>query len=316
MKIAQEHELLSYVATALPQARRVLVFAPHPDDEIFACAGILALLREQGADLTVHILTNGARGGDNRAGNLVAARMEESRCAAAVLGFPPPVFWGLEDRGLVYGEPLVGQLIDLVYMTDADLIVAPAPTELHPDHQALAFAVAGALGRIGGDRQVLFCELGFPLPNPNLVIDITRVAERKLAAMRCFDSQIEEQPYELRVTGLNQYRAHLLGSHVASAEAFQLVSARLLEQDFAALFESPLTCRQRMGFRTTPDQHCTDQQSDQRLQCNDRERELELQLQQVSLELTALYASRSWFLTAPLRRCGTCLRTIIAAFKG
>ena len=45
---------------ALPE--RVLVIAPHPDDEVFGCGGMLAHHAAQGATVRVLVLTDGAGG--------------------------------------------------------------------------------------------------------------------------------------------------------------------------------------------------------------------------------------------------------------
>lgn len=246
--IAQETEILSHCATALPEARQVLVFAPHPDDEVFGCGGALALLREQKIPVSVIIVTNGAAGGDGDSGNLTQIRSQESRTAATLLGLPEPVFWGHPDRSLAYGEKLIESLTEAILSTDADLVFLPSPTELHPDHQVLAFAGAEALRRLGGDRRAAFYEINLPLPRPNLFVDISRVAEQKMAAMRCFPSQLEEQPYDARIEGLNRFRSYFLGAEVSHAEAFLLVEAAALVPGLTTLFEGPLTHRQRLGF--------------------------------------------------------------------
>jgi len=50
-------------ASPLPAARRVLVLAPHADDEVFGCGGTLYLLAQAGAAITVIVASDGALGG-------------------------------------------------------------------------------------------------------------------------------------------------------------------------------------------------------------------------------------------------------------
>lgn len=247
-RIADENELVSRTATCLPKARQVLVFAPHPDDEVFGCGGALALLRARNVPVSVVIVTDGAAGGGGDPGGLVQIRSRESLAAAALLGLSEPVFWGYPDRGLAYGEKLIEKVMEAISRLDADLVFLPSPTELHPDHQALAFAGAEALRRLGGVRRAAFYEINLPLPNPNLFIDISPVVQQKTAAMRCFPSQLQEQPYDQRVEGLNRFRSYFLGSAVSHAEAFLLVEASRLMPGLSSLFEGPLAHRQRLGF--------------------------------------------------------------------
>ena len=44
------------------RAGRVVVFAPHPDDEVLGCGGALADLLDRGARLDVVLVTDGAAG--------------------------------------------------------------------------------------------------------------------------------------------------------------------------------------------------------------------------------------------------------------
>ncbi|EKD97305.1 MAG: hypothetical protein ACD_23C00976G0002, partial [uncultured bacterium] len=176
---------------------------------------------------------------------------EESRAAAKILGLNAPVFWGLPDRGVDYGEVLIDRLIKIILETDADLVFLPSPIEWHPDHQAIAFAGAEAIRRLGGKRQAAFYEVSDPLPYPNLIHDISTAEEKKCQAMRCFHSQLQEQPYDSRISGINNFRALHLGAQVKSAEAFTLLSAADLDKGLPILLDGPLAYRRNFGFATT-----------------------------------------------------------------
>ena len=250
--IMDEGQYLAAVGRKLPAAERVLVFAPHPDDEIIGCGGAMALLRGGGAEVTVVIVTDGARGGSDRE-NLPARRAAESRQAAAVLGVSAPLFWNYPDRGLVYGEELIERIAAQVRGSGADLVFLPAPTEIHPDHQSLALAGAEAVRRLAGRIHVAFCEIGAPLSNPNLLIDITPVQKRKREALTCFASQLREQPYAERAHGLNLFRALHLGAEAESAEAFVLAAASQLNRGLTELFSGMPAYRRRLGFAAFPE---------------------------------------------------------------
>lgn len=247
VRIAQERDLLANVDTRLPQARRVLVLAPHPDDEVFGCGGLLALLKVSGAAITVHILTDGAQGGDNADGSLVATRQSESCAALEVLGLSGPVFWDLPDRGLSYGEPLIERIAGVIRAAEADLVLLPSPTELHPDHQVVAFAGFEALRRLGEPRHAAFFEVGVPLAVPTLVIDISSVQQLKRQAMACYVSQLALQDYAGQIAGLNTFRAIGLGRAVTSAEAFVVVAAEELDGKLSLLLGGIPAWRRQLG---------------------------------------------------------------------
>ncbi|MBI2934851.1 MAG: PIG-L family deacetylase, partial [Chloroflexi bacterium] len=46
----------------IPQERRLLVLAPHIDDEVIGCGGVIGRLSRLGAEITVVYLTDGRRG--------------------------------------------------------------------------------------------------------------------------------------------------------------------------------------------------------------------------------------------------------------
>jgi LmbE family N-acetylglucosaminyl deacetylase/glycosyltransferase involved in cell wall biosynthesis/GT2 family glycosyltransferase len=254
-----ESALMPMAATALPSARRVLVLAPHADDEVFGCGGSLHLLSRAGARVTVVIATDGAQGGARAgqsggallsSGSSVASEREAESCAAAnVLGYPAPVFWNLPDRGVHYGEALVTRIVDAIKGMDAELVFAPALSELHPDHQALALAAGEAVRRLGEERRIAFYEVSAPLI-PNALVDITSAEQVKHAAMQCFRSQLARQRYDEHITGLNRYRSYTLGESVRAAEAFFIVTASELAAGLGPLYESAVARRRRLGVAT------------------------------------------------------------------
>ncbi len=198
------------------RCRRALVLAPHPDDEIFGCGGAIAAHVAAGVPVRLIILTDGALFADP------GVRASESRAAAQVLGAAEPEFWGYPDGGLVYGDALVARIAETLRSSESDLVYAPSPEEVHPDHRALAMAAMEAVRRVGGATRIAFYEVGMPL-HPNLFLDITPHLETKRRAMRCFASQLAHQPYDIQVEALNRFRTYTLPNTVLAAEAFHLV---------------------------------------------------------------------------------------------
>ena len=75
-----EDSLIPFHSTDLT-GKRVLVLAPHPDDETFGCGGSLALHAEAGDPVKVVFLTNGAAGeasGKTDKGQYVKLRQNEA----------------------------------------------------------------------------------------------------------------------------------------------------------------------------------------------------------------------------------------------
>ena len=220
----------------LPDIRKALVLAPHPDDEVFGCGGTLARLRQQGAEIHVHIFTDGGgySQGDERQA-ICQTRREESDCALGILGIGAASHAGFADRGLSGHAGLAQHLVELIEQQQPQLVFAPSLWEIHPDHLALARAACAAVTNprfgvgLGVAPTIMFYEIGSP-QRSNCLIDVTPVWELKQQAMSSFPSQLAQQDYLRHISGLNQYRSYTLPAEVRYAEAFTRLSAEELQQ--------------------------------------------------------------------------------------
>lgn len=100
---------------ALCDAARLLIFAPHPDDEVLGCGGLIAQAKQRGLAVRVVFFTNGDGSGSTRLGEIVrrqkrptyaeiaALRQNEATSALKKLGVTPDeiVFLGYPDGGLL-----------------------------------------------------------------------------------------------------------------------------------------------------------------------------------------------------------------------
>ena len=220
-----EAKIIPYHASPVPETGTVLVFAPHPDDEVFGCGGALLLHAQNGQKTKVILLTAGDGGDEHGMDSQYAElRIAESKSAASVLGVPEPECWGLKDRSLAYGEPLVHRVMNAIHENNASIVYAPSLWEIHPDHRATAMSVVEAVRRLGGQLQLLLYEVSAPL-RPNKLIDISSVWERKADAMQCFPSQNSNLAYPDFVYALNRFRALTLDESVTIAEGYEWYSA-------------------------------------------------------------------------------------------
>lgn len=231
--IIAEHHFIPYTSSDLT-GHKVLVLAPHPDDESLGCGGSLIRHTQAGDLVKVLVLTNGARGdvtGQSARQAYIAARQAECRQACAGLGITDVDFWDCEDRELLLDQKAGPRLTAVLARWQPTLIYAPSPAEYHPDHRAAALLLQESLAQIdsGTDAgmEVLFYENNQPLA-PNTLVDITGVMDLKLAAVRCYATQLRELPYDDVVQALNRFRSITLGSAVRYAEGFLRVPAALI----------------------------------------------------------------------------------------
>lgn len=202
---------------------KALIFAPHPDDEVFGCGGAILRHLAAGDEVKVIIVTDGGFGGEGDGGLYVRRRQNESLRAAEILGYGVPDFWGYPDRGLKADEDLLERIALEIEKEQPAYVYAPSWWEIHPDHTALSWAVSKGLSLAALEFNLYFYEIGIPLP-PNCLLDITEVVEVKRSAMFAFQSQLGIQSYESQVLALNRFRSYTLGPNVHYAEAFRRVT--------------------------------------------------------------------------------------------
>jgi LmbE family N-acetylglucosaminyl deacetylase len=240
----------SQAVTELP-GTRILVLAPHADDEVFGCGGAIMAHVGQGKTVSVVIFCDGVHGANpDTAPALLETRRGESVAAAQVLGYGIPRFLDYPDRGLYYDEQLIGEIQALCAGTGADLVYAPCVLEMHPDHRMLGMAAAEALRRIGAGIMLAQYEVGMPL-RPNCLLDISTLLPRKEQAMACFVSQNARQRYDLHIAALNRYRSYTLPASVSAAEAFVLTPASELAADPLGLYRSEHARQGALGLPLT-----------------------------------------------------------------
>ncbi|MFH1481357.1 MAG: PIG-L family deacetylase, partial [Pseudomonadota bacterium] len=226
-----EENLIPYHSTDLTD-KRVLVLAPHPDDETIGCGGSLVLHVKAGDPVKVVFLTNGAQGDSSgREGreDYVQMRKTEAIGACACLGVTDLEFWSYEDRALAGSRGAILRLMDLIDSFQPQLVYAPSPLEFHPDHRAACFLLCDAIRTCNTEFEVAFYELGQPF-SPNLLVDITQVIPQKTRAIDLYESQLKERPYKDISMALNRYRSMTLPEGATHAEGFSLWAASVIRK--------------------------------------------------------------------------------------
>lgn len=178
-----------------PGGGTALVVAPHPDDEVCACGGVVLLHRQHADRVLVAYVTDGRR---STAWGLVPEEMAERRrleAEAAAQALDVEARW----LGLAEGdwptETLVTHLESLLRELEPDWVYVPSCVDYHPEHRRVAGAVALAVERAvqHGLRapRVRVAQNQVPLTAAltNLVADTSTVAERALAALELYRSQ-------------------------------------------------------------------------------------------------------------------------------
>jgi LmbE family N-acetylglucosaminyl deacetylase len=173
---------------------RVLVIAPHPDDETLGCGGTIALHSREGGHVCVLIVTDGS---SSRAGGLGREEMRQRRHdeAASAMSALAPV--ELIRLGLPEGawppEELYAHLSALIERLKPTLIYTTSCVDFHPEHLKVARVVAQALEALPEQAEVLVrvYELQVPLTPAlaNVAVGISATESAKRCALAEYATQ-------------------------------------------------------------------------------------------------------------------------------
>jgi LmbE family N-acetylglucosaminyl deacetylase len=227
---------------------RVLSVMAHPDDTEFACGGTLARWSDEGAEVTLCIVTDGSTGTQDRSligAGLREIRRAESEKAARIMGAENLVWLDYADG---YVEYSLGLRRDIarVFRTHRPhrfMVMDPAPTiedrfVNHPDHRAIGQASLDVTLTAGttpghfpelldeglepwrGLRELWICG---PARTP-VVVDVSATLDRKIEALLSHESQVGDDADA--IAGWVQDRAAEEGrlAGYRFGESFQVIS--------------------------------------------------------------------------------------------
>lgn len=220
---------------------RVLVIAPHPDDEILGCGGTMARMVDEGLEVHVGIVTSG-KPPSYSAESVERVRGEARRAhsflgisATHMLDFPAAALDGVPAGELNEG------LAKLVQDVRPDTLFLPFIGDIHRDHQ-LTFVAAlvaarprdsHAPSRIMAYETLSetnwFAAPTTPMFAPDVFVDIRSSIERKLLAFGMFESQVKAFPDERSLITIEAL-ARLRGSTVFLHAAEAFMSVRTIER--------------------------------------------------------------------------------------
>ncbi len=193
------------MAKNFPPQQRVCVFAPHPDDEILGCGGLLQQLAANGNPIILVHVTNGTKSHPNSqlypAQMLDTIRPQESLAALKVLGLSHQVTCiALElTDGDVFNQKYQFHKKLAAIIQPNDILVTPFMRDGHPDHEATGQVVAAfAKQHHLACYQVLIWAWHWAKPADSRIpwhcavrVDLTpEQLQRKTQAIACFKSQI------------------------------------------------------------------------------------------------------------------------------
>ena len=197
---------------------RVLVVAPHPDDESIGCGGLLAMYGNQ---CDILLLTDGRKGYDSsddvNENELVEIREKELLSAAEIANVRKVYTLRIPDGTASVNS----EKIKAYDITPYDIIFVPNRQERHKDHCVVACIFDEMRKRQKPATQIYEYEVWSPLNAPTHSLNITDIINVKEKMVAQYKSQIKYVDYVGMALSLSKYRG--AGIKVEYAEAFLYV---------------------------------------------------------------------------------------------
>ena len=215
---------------------KVLVVAPHMDDEVLGCGGAIARHVDAGDSVQVCVVCNRAYNHtyDDAA---IAAEKRSAQAARAVLGYGELCFLDLPDEKLyAHLQETITGIELIVAEVQPDLLYTAFGGDPHQDHKAVAQAVNVVL-RAGAAPSVKRA-LAFEVPSgtdqahpgtgesfaPTVFVGVEAQLDRKLKAMQAYGREMRAFPHPRSLDMLTaKARSRGAQAGLAAAEAFVLL---------------------------------------------------------------------------------------------
>lgn len=214
---------------------KTLIVAPHMDDEILGCGGIIAKRKSEGGSVDVLIVTKPCT--PIYTEEFIEQEIDECRNAMEVIGYDNlyhlgfPTTW-LSEYNL---NDILVKIQDIISKSQPQEIYIPHRGDIHEEHKLVSDVCMVACRPKNKKVKKIYAyevlsETDWDIPNttnafiPNVYEDITDFLEKKIDALSKYESQIGHD-YGARtidaITALARHRGSIIGCKYA--EAFMLI---------------------------------------------------------------------------------------------
>lgn len=216
--------------------KNVLIVAPHADDEILGCGGLIYRKTQEGNNVSVLIVTRGTPKlySDERVANV----RKEAKESHNILGVSKTFFLDFHapELDITSSAEIARAISKVIQENNIVEMYIPHRGDIHSDHAVVAKACYVAARPVNNNtvksmyayETLSETEWAAPFGDdafiPTHFVDVSNYFEAKLEAMKCFKSQLKEfpNPRSLEcIEALSKFRGATVG--VKRAEAFMVI---------------------------------------------------------------------------------------------
>lgn len=220
--------------------KKAVIVTPHPDDAELAMGGTIAKMIESDWDVIVVDLTDG----EPTPFGSKEQRQEETSRANRILNIENRICLEMPNRYLQANLDNRKKLAETIRLNQPDLLFGPIKPDYHPDHVEAAKLVDGARFEAKFEKTDM---KGIPhwtarqysyygvhrqiYDKPSFIVDVTDQWDRKIKAIREYESQLKNVSFSLSASLLE--RAEIVG--------------RYFGQCIGSKYGEPFTCSEPIG---------------------------------------------------------------------
>jgi len=188
--------------------KKILFFAPHPDDEILGCGGSIIKATNKGYDVNMCYLTCGEQGSPKYSpAKLKLLRKKEAMSVCKFLKIKNNniYFLHIPDNNIsCHDFESYKKIMELIRKIKPELVYIPQVDENYHDHRQASLLIQRALDMAGSNNfkaqgtawwveNVLAYEISTPMKNYQYAEDISREINKKIKALELYNSQTSQK---------------------------------------------------------------------------------------------------------------------------
>lgn len=215
---------------------KVMVIAPHHDDEVFGPGGSICLHKKRGDKVTIVYCAAGWSGipwiADKSEASIVI--QAEAAKAGKILGVDSIIELNFDDRNFQNSPNVLSSLITTIRKVSPDVVYLPHSLDGDSEHRYINVATSEAIWISGSNylpefgvkispvQLILGYEVWHPIGDYNLSVDISSCMDQKLEAINAYGSQLKQKNWHEGLLGLASFRGVTSGKG-KYVEVFQVI---------------------------------------------------------------------------------------------
>ena len=190
-----------------PDKERLVVIAPHPDDDVFGAGGTILKAVDRGAQVNVIYVTDGHNDAER------AAQIKQDAVRVCGEIGATPAFLGLQTRNIPLADPATNdRLTSLIRESDPQAIFITFLLDDHDDHRRVNQLLMAVAERLELRDVEVWAYQIYSTVIPNVVVNITEQVPRKQEIMSMWGSVSGNRDWPHYVLGMNAANCRYLPS--------------------------------------------------------------------------------------------------------